>query len=153
MLKRCRPPMNLLAGLAILLFLFMANAGSVENVLSLERMGAGVPGGWKLEQERCSWTPLPEPGPLGVGAARIRFDGEGTLSLSSPAKALPAGKRFAAALWVRSEPAGATLSFAVRDNEDEKPLALQKNAVAPAEWQCLLTGGDSAAFRNRALLF
>lgn len=140
MLKRCRPPKNLPAGLVLLLFLCMVNARSVENVLSLERMGAGVPGGWKLEQEHCVWTPEPEPGPLGAGAAHIRFDGESSMRLISPAKALPAGKRFTAALWVRSEPAGATLSFAVRDNENEKPLALRKNATTSAEWQCLLTG-------------
>ncbi len=108
-----------------------------ENMLSLERMGAGVPGGWKVESENCSWMPEPSPGPLGVGAARVQFNATGELMLKSPAKALPAGTAFTAALWVCSKPAGAMVSFDLLDNESEKPVALHGEKNATGKWQLL----------------
>lgn len=129
--------LNAVPILALVMWISTQHAYASDNVLSLERMGAEAPGGWKVMLENGSWTPEPEPGPLGAGAARIRFDGAGSLELVGPAKALPAGTPFAAALWVRSEPAGATVAFDLRDNENEKPLALHGEAVATGEWQLL----------------
>ena len=64
---------------------------SGPNLLSLERMGAGVPAGWHVNQSNAHWDADPTPGPLGVGAARIRFDGRGHLDLFSPARVMESG--------------------------------------------------------------
>ncbi len=140
MQKRFRSHPSILFCLLLGLFSFSEKTFGMENVLSLERMGAGAPGGWKVTSENTFWTSEPMAGPLGVGAARIHFDGAGTLILESPATALPAGTIFAVALWARSDPEGAIVSFALRDNETEKPLALQKKAAAQKEWQLLQAG-------------
>jgi len=137
MQKWFRSHRDILFCLVLVLPSFSEKAFGMENVLSLERMGAGVPGGWKVTSENTPWTPEPMAGPLGVGAARIRFDGVGTLIVESPATALPAGTIFTAALWVRSEPAGAMVSFDLRDSENEKPVALHGEENATVEWKLL----------------
>ena len=137
MSKTHRSLLNAFSVVAIVMWISSQQAYASENMLSLERMGAGAPGGWKVSLENAQWTPEPEPGPLGLGAARISFQGKGRLELVGPAKALPAGTSFVAALWVRSEPPGATVAFDLRDNENEKPIALHGEAVATGEWQLL----------------
>lgn len=132
-------PLNAFPFVIIIILISSRGAYASENVLSLERMGAGAPGGWKVSLENAQWTPAPEPGPLGAGAARVSFQGKGRLELVGPAKALPAGTSFAAALWVRSKPAGAMIAFDLRDNENEKPIALHGETVATGEWQLIRT--------------
>ena len=137
MSKTHRSLLNAFSLVAIVMWILSQQAYGSENVLSLERMGAGVPGGWKVTLENALWKPEPEPGPLGVGAARISFQGKGNLELVGPAKALPAGTPFAAALWFRSEPPGAIIAFDLRDNENEKPIALHGETMATGGWQLL----------------
>ena len=54
----------------------------------------------------------------------------------SPACALPAGKPYALSWWMRSEPAGATVSVRLRDNYTDKVVAFdQQAATADSAWQ------------------
>ena len=105
------------------------------NLLSLERMGAGAPGGWRESGSNYEWQPEPSPGPLGVGAARIQFGAGGKLTLDTPARYMPAGLPHAAALWLRSKPTGANVELALCDNDSPRTVVLLGQATATETWQ------------------
>ncbi len=93
-----------------------AEASPGVSMLAFDRMGAGVPAGWRVEGDGYEWSAEAQAGPLGAGAARIRFDGRGAVTLSSPALRLRKDRTHAVRLLARSEPAGARISLAIRDN-------------------------------------
>ena len=110
------------------------------NLLCLERMGAGAPGGWRVDGANYAWESESEPGPLGVGAARIRFEGSGCLMLDSPARKMRAGAGHAAGLWIRSDPPGASVHIEVSDNDWK--TYLETEAVAAESWQHVSLQGE-----------
>jgi len=112
-----------------------------DAVLSLDRMGAGVPGGWHISGDDYAWEPSPEPGPLGMGAARIRLGGSGRLTLASPACLMRAGKHHVAAVWLRSEPPGARVTLAVHDSDSEVAVLEASGIEATDTWQCRIVQG------------
>ena len=111
------------------------------NLLSLERLGAGAPAGWLVDGDGFVWEAERRPGPLGVGAARIQFQGKGSLLVTSPARAMAGGASHAAALWLRSEPAGVAVRVEVRDNDTQSP-ALAGTVTASDTWKLKSIRGD-----------
>ncbi len=104
--------------------------------MSIDRMGAGVPAGWGVRGEHYDWSPAPQAGPLGVGAAQIRLGAKGEVTLMSPACALPADMPCTVSWWMRSEPAGAKVTVRVRDNYSDKVTAFDRQtATAGSAWQ------------------
>ena len=110
-----------------------AGAEAPVNLLSLERMGAGVPAGWLLEGIPVDWETESGDGPFGPGAARIRFNGPGHVTLMSPARYLPPDTPHLAAVWVRSEPAGASVSLELLDNNRSR-AGLRETETISGEW-------------------
>lgn len=107
------------------------------NALSMGRMGAGIPSGWQISGENFAWEADEAAGPLGIGAARIRFTGAGSIEIDSPGQLLKPGGAYALALWIRSEPAGVHLEMEVRDNDSEQGSCLKISTEATGEWQCV----------------
>lgn len=105
------------------------------NLLNLERMGAGVPSGWKIEQSAAEWQVETETGPLGPGAARLRLGDHGQVEFTSPARALHTGAQHVLMLWLRSEPPGARVSARLRDNNRDTAAGLEETVTAQAEWR------------------
>lgn len=133
-------------------------AGSAEtnfgpNLFSFDRMGAGVPAGWRLTGRNYEWTAEPQLGPLGAGAARIRFAGKGSVSLESPATAMRPEVRHLLRVWVRSEPGGATVRIRLRDNgffpTGSVGVPLSGGCVATGQWQPM-TLGTTATLINES---
>lgn len=87
-----------------------------------ERMGAGAPSGWYERGENYEWEWGGHEGPLGPGAARIRFTGKGDITLTAPAVALLSDLPYALRLWARAEPAQAEVSLRIFDNTSEKEV-------------------------------
>ena len=105
-------------------------------LLSIDRMGAGIPAGWGTRGEGTTWDPATEAGPLGVGSARITLEDKGELSLFSPACAIPPDVQCRVSWWMRSEPAGAVVRVTLRDNYTEKVVAFDGDAsTAGTEWK------------------
>jgi hypothetical protein len=111
------------------------------NLLSLERMGAGAPAGWKTEGENVECSPEPTPGPFGIGAWRLHFPGGGKMTLTSPARMMRAGENHAVALWLRSDPPGAKVEISLRDNDNEGASALRETFAADNEWRQTVAQG------------
>ncbi len=105
------------------------------NLLNFERMGAGAPAGWKVEQRDANWEADVTEGPLGPGAARIRMGAQGRIELMSPARALRTGQPHVLTFWVRSESAGARISVKLRDNNRDSVAGLDKTETADATWR------------------
>ncbi|MBN1345869.1 MAG: hypothetical protein JXQ73_24480 [Phycisphaerae bacterium] len=114
-------------------------AGAAGNLSSLERMGAGLPAGWRISGDGYSWEAEAAPGPLDVGAGRIRFGQRGELSLDGPAGFLQPGANHAVCIRLRSEPPGATVRLEVRDNDDDGKVFLCCAATATDTWQLAKT--------------
>lgn len=116
-----------------------AESGLGESMLTFDRMGAGAPAGWRVDGADHEWTTETEAGPLGPGAARIRFEGRGSVTMSSPARRLQKERTHAARIWARSEPAGVRLSLAIRDNgqfpDGAVNEALETVATLTDTWQ------------------
>ena len=110
-------------------------ASSNGHVLNLERFGAGVPGGWLLDGNGFTWEPETGPGRLGPGAGRLHFGDAGRIEITSPAHRLEPGRPHTLLLWFRSEPAGASLSVSLHDNESRQALAFEQTVTATPEWQ------------------
>lgn len=158
----CRRSM-LIPGVVVFLLSAMTNVETVAqsspatgrpgSLLGMDRMGAGVPGGWKTSGENYSWTAETEPGPLGAGAARIEFKGAGVVELSSPACAMPEGMSCAVAVWARSVPAGGSIKIAVRDNDGEESVLFEKSVALTDAWQLATVKGTlSGALKGRYYL-
>lgn len=130
-----RAGLDRFACFAVLLLMAVAHADGEANLLSMERMGAGPAAGWYARGEGYTWDAEEAPGPLGAGAARIKLDESGDLSLDSPARSMRAGEEHAACLWVRSEPAGAVVRVVLRDNDGESAAGLDERIEATGEWQ------------------
>ena len=114
---------------------------SSSNLLSFERMGAGAPGGWKIEGSNYSWNPEVDRGPLGPGAARIEFKGKGDVTVISPARAMRAEVPHLAGLWLRSDPAGAQVKVLVADNDGREEVAFNETFVAQSDWRFVSAEG------------
>jgi len=100
-----------------------------------------MPGGWLVAGSNYQWDAESKPGPLGMGAARIRLGASGRLALTSPARFLQAGVEHAAAVWVRSEPAGAVVEIVLRDNDGEEAAFLSHRMAASPTWQLAVVRG------------
>jgi len=105
------------------------------NLFSFERLGAGVPAGWRVDGDGFRWEAEMQPGPLGPGAARIRFEGKGQVSLESPGRFMCSGVNHAVSVWLRSDPPGARIQLRIADNDREETLGLDQTAIATADWQ------------------
>jgi hypothetical protein len=114
------------------------------NLLSLERMGAGAPAGWRVAGANYAWEPEAKPGPLGIGAARICFGAQGHLSLDAPARFMRRGIHHAMCIWLRSEPAGASVQLEVRDNDHDEKVLLRHEVAATEAWRHVKTHGTLA---------
>ncbi len=130
-------------GLCMILFLGCVPVfvNAQESVLSLQRMGAGAPGGWRVEKEHCNWHAEQEPGPLGVGAARFQFPGPGYIELRSPGQFLKRDAQYAVALYVRSEPPGGKIELSLHDNDREDERFLGDSFIARESWQRVICQG------------
>ncbi|HPO16998.1 MAG TPA: hypothetical protein PLI09_26405 [Candidatus Hydrogenedentes bacterium] len=106
-----------------------------ESVLSLQRMGAGVPAGWRVEASASDWSAEPSPGPLGVGAARIQFHDSGYVEIKSPGQFMKPDVLYALALYMRSEPAVAKVEVSLRDNDREEVSFLKETVTVTETWQ------------------
>jgi hypothetical protein len=60
-------------------------AATGQNKIAFERMGAGVPAGWRVTGRNYDWTAHPGAGPAGTDAARLGFTQKGSVKLESPA--------------------------------------------------------------------
>lgn len=127
------------------------NTGS--SLLSFERMGTGAPAGWKVDGRGNFWASETTAGPLGPGAAKVTFHEDGSLKLSSPARAMREGQKHVLALWLRSEPAGIKVQVEVQDNDNNAQSFLKDTFTAGTEWQLFKTQGVlGAAFKGRYYL-
>ena len=97
-------------------------------------MGSGPPAGWCVDGQNYEWVAEKAEGPLGVGAARIRFGDGGRVVLSSPARPMRSGVRHAAGVWLRSDPAGATVQLTVYDNVPGRPAAFDETFTTAHSW-------------------
>ena len=135
-MKTYRRPVVLLSFSIFSIFVCIPGYASENgNVLALERLGAGPPGGWLVGGDSYSWEAETETGKLGPGAGRIRFDDSGNVELTSPARRFESGKRYTFLLWLRSEPGGADVSLSLHDNETRSALAFEKTVTATEDWQ------------------
>jgi hypothetical protein len=124
-----------------------------RNLLSLGRMGAGAPAGWRIRGSAYTWEAETEPGPLGVGAARLRLGEHGRVELDSPARFMRAGASHAMSLWLRSDPPGATVRMELRDNDGSTRVVLKHEATAGGDWRrTTMTGTLSKAVKDRYFL-
>lgn len=105
------------------------------NLLSFERLGAGAPAGWRVDGEGYRWAAEPQPGPLGPGAAQIRFEGKGHVNLDGPGRFMRPGVNHAVSIWLRSDPPGARIQLRIADNDRDETVGLDQTAVATADWQ------------------
>jgi hypothetical protein len=115
------------------------------NLFTFDRMGAGVPAGWRVREEKCQWTPEPQAGPAGPGAARLLFTGRGSVRLESPARVMRPEVAQLLRVWVRSEPAGATVKMRLHDNgffpEGSLGAPLSEERRANEQWQAMVLQG------------
>ncbi len=125
--------MNLLLAFLVVFASSFAVVHGDHNLLSFERMGAGAPGGWKVDGNGYSWIAEIADGPLGAGAAHVEFKGPGEVTLCSPARAMRAEVSHVAALWLRSEPAGAIVGIEVIDNDNG--VAIKETFTAESGWR------------------
>lgn len=80
-----------LRGLLFVALVFVGlEATTSQNPITFERMGAGVPAGWRVTGQNYSWTAQPGAGPAGTDAARLGFTQKGSVKLESPAFQLEA---------------------------------------------------------------
>jgi len=113
----------------------LARGQAPGELLSIDRMGSGCPAGWLVDGQDYTWEAERGSGPLGVGPARVRLGKDGRLMCVSPAGYLPAGRSYAACIWIRSEPAGAHVELELRDNDGREKVLLNQQAQASTEWQ------------------
>lgn len=122
-----------------------AETGLGPNLFSFERMGAGVPAGWRLTGENYAWTCDPQAGPGGAGVARLRFAGRGAVSLESPARGMRPEVVHLLRVWIRSEPGGATVRMRLRDNgffpTGSVGVPLSGEQRATGQWQPMIAQG------------
>lgn len=112
-----------------------------ESVLSLQRMGAGIPAGWRVEAHASDWSAESASGPLGAGSARIQFHDSGYIEIKSPGQLMKPDVLYALALYMRSEPAGAKVKMSLRDNDGEEAVFWGETFTAPASWQRMTCHG------------
>jgi hypothetical protein len=122
-----------------------AETGLGPNLVTFDRMGAGVPAGWRLTGENYQWMAEPQAGPVGPGAARLRFAGKGSVRLESPARLMRPEVVHLLRVWVRSEPGGATVKMRLRDNgffpTGSVGVPLSEERLATEQWQPMVVQG------------
>lgn len=128
-------------GALIALALSGGAARAGENLLNMERLGAGVAAGWLAEMDNATWTADVAAGPFGMGAVRLQFAGRGRVELFGPAQALRAGNWHVAAVSARSEPPGAKVSLALRDNNQPEQALMSQVANAGDAWSGIVLQG------------
>jgi len=114
--------------LALCVLAALADGPDNGNLLNFERMGAGVPAGWKVEPRDADWQ-------AEAGAARILLGERGRIGLISPARSLRTGRPHILMFRMKSEPAGVRVSATLRDNHSENLAGLDASAEAGSSWQ------------------
>ncbi len=133
-MTRCRPMLA-----AVFVTVVVMTGAGFANVFTMDRPGAGAPSGWKTAIGNAAWETEPGEGPVGPGAARIRFGEGGRVTSVSPPFTLRPGITHAVALWVKSEPPGATVSWRVCDNDSDRMSAHNQTVQATGDWQLATT--------------
>ncbi|MEI7939965.1 MAG: hypothetical protein WCK27_25045 [Verrucomicrobiota bacterium] len=122
-----------------------AETGLGPNLFTFDRMGAGVPAGWRLTEANCQWSAEPQAGPVGPGAARLRFSGKGFIKLESPARLMRPEVAHLLRAWIRGEPGGATVRMRLRDNgffpEGSLGVPLSEERPTTEQWQPIVLQG------------
>jgi len=117
--------------LALCVLAVLAHGPDNGNLLNFERMGAGAPAGWKVEQCNADWQ-------AESGAARVLLGEGGRIELTSPARTLRRGCPHVLMFRMKSEPAGVRVSATLRDNHSENPAGLDASAEAGSLWQTVV---------------
>lgn len=122
------------------------------SILGFDRMGTGAPAGWRVDGNGYEWSAEPQAGPLGAGSARIRFNERGSVTLSSPARALRKDRIHAVRILARSEPAGARIGVALRDNghfpDGASNETLETSETLTNTWRSYTLQGSLPAIRG-----
>lgn len=149
------PLSRLLIASALLLNLgsYASPADACSGCISIDRMGAGAPAGWLVTSENIAWECERGTGPFGPGAGRFSFTEEDSIEIASPACVIEPGKPYAATVWMRAEPAPASVRLAICDNISESTLLQTGEQNVASEWTPLLIHQAlPAATRNQYFL-